>query len=273
MEQTGLAAVCQSAEKKLNFFQSQGRYFVYACMAGCFCSLGMALAYAMGGSFYASEALRGAYKLILGSTFTLSFTMIIFAGAELFTGNVFVFTVSVLSKKTAPAASVQLVAFCYLANILGAAVMGAVVAATGLLQGSMGDLLVTSAMTKMTLPFFQAFFRGVLCNTLVCLGIWCVTKMKSETAKLIVLLWVVLGFAGPGYEHSIANAGIFTMAMLAPQAGGAGLSLAAGLAGALRNLVPVTLGNLVGGGLCVGWVYWFAGSGKITKPEDDLPSL
>jgi len=267
MEQTGLETVCQSAEKKLSFFKSKRRYFVYACMAGCFCSLGMALAYAMAGGFYASPALQGAYKLILGSTFTLSFTMIIFAGAELFTGNVFVFTVSTLSRRTALTDGVKLLVFCYLSNLLGAAVMGSMVAATGLLQGSMGDLLVTSAATKMALPFSQAFFRGVLCNILVCLGIWCVAKLKSETAKLIVLLWVVLGFAGPGYEHSIANAGIFTMALLAPQAGSAGLTLASGLAGTLNNLVPVTLGNLVGGGLFVGWVYWFSGSAKITSQQ------
>lgn len=254
MEQHGLDAMYVSAAKKLNFFKKLPRYFVYACMAGCFCSIGMALAYSLAGGFYASEALHGAYKFVIGATFTLSFTMIIFAGAELFTGNVLVFTIALLGKKVTLVESLRLIVFCYCANLIGASLMGWIVSQTGLLAGEMGSLLVDSAAAKMSLSFAHAFFRGVMCNILVCLGIWCVGKLKSEIAKMIVLFWVVLGFAGPGYEHSIANAGIFTMAMLAPQA-----TEALTLAGACHNLLPVTLGNLLGGAVFVGWVYWFSG--------------
>lgn len=82
---------------------------------------------------------------------------------------------------------------------------------------------------------------------------------------MIMIFWAVVGFVGSGYEHSVANAGMFTMALLAPHTA-AGVSLF----GAVSNLVPVTLGNLAGGALLVGWVYWFSGRGE-TKPEDSLP--
>lgn len=234
-------------------------------MAGGFCTLGMALAYSLGAEFSASVALRGASKLIVASAFTFALAMIVFAGAELFTGNVFVMTVSTLCGRTKPAPACSLLAFCYLANIFGAAVFGTLIWATGLLDGPMGEFLVNAAAVKMSIPFWQAFFRGVLCNTLICLGVWSASKAKSETAKLIMIFWAVLGFVGSGYEHSIANSGLFTMALLAPQSA-QGVSLL----GAVNNLVPVTLGNLAGGALLVGWVYWFSGRGE-AKPDDSLP--
>jgi nitrite transporter NirC len=80
------------------------------------------------------------------------------------------------------------------------------------------------------------------------------TKARSETAKLVIIVWVVAGFVTPGYEHSIANAGIFTMASMSP--GGLEATMTAAV---WNNLVPVTLGNLTGGALLVGAPYWFAG--------------
>lgn len=259
MDQTGLDGVCLSAEKKLKLFGRLPRYFVYACMAGCFCSLGMALAYTVGGELYQYEALRGLYKLMMGVTFTLSFTMIVFAGAELFTGNMLVMTMGVLNRKVTGAQALRLLVFCYFSNLLGAAAMGLLVASTGLLASPAGALLVSSAAAKTEIAFFPALTRGVLCNMLVCLGIWCSTKVKSETARLILLVWAVLGFVAPGYEHSIANAGIFTMAAAAAES--VAMPGAITLSGVVRNMLPVTLGNILGGGL-VGWIYWFAGREK-----------
>lgn len=266
MEREGIKTVCDSAIKKLDFYNQKTKYFVYACMAGGFCAIGMALAYTLGADFYANETLRGAYRLIIAFAFTFALTMIVFAGAELFTGNVFVMTVCALSGRAKLSRACSLLAFCYLANIAGAAAFGALIWATGLLGGSTGEFLVDAAAGKMALPFWQAFFRGALCNMLICLGTWSSTKAKSETAKMIVIFWAVFGFVGSGYEHSVANAGLFTMALLAPH-------IASGVSflGAINNLVPVTLGNLVGGALLVGWVYWFSGRGE-TKPVDSLPT-
>lgn len=266
MEHEGIGIVCGSARKKLDFYRNKPQYFVYACMAGGFCAIGMALAYALGAEFSASEALRGASRLVVASAFTFALTMIVFAGAELFTGNVFVLTVSVLCGDTKFSRACSLLAFCYFANFVGAALFGMMIWATGLLGGPMGASLVNSATVKMALPFWPAFFRGTLCNALICLGTWSGSKVKSETAKMILYFWVVLAFVGTGYEHSIANAGLFTMALLAPQT-----TPDVSLYGAVCNLIPVTLGNLAGGALLVGWTYWFSGRGK-TEPEDLLPA-
>ena len=81
--------------------------------------------------------------------------------------------------------------------------------------------------------------------------------MKSEVAQMLMLVWVVVGFVTTGYEHSIANTALFTMAFLAPQTTGA-----ISLSGAISNLVPVTIGNMIGGSLFVGVVYWYSGRAK-----------
>lgn len=244
------------ATEKMKFSQNIYSYFIYSMMAGACCALGMALAYSVGGQFYFSEGLYGAYTLVMGIAFVLSFTLIIFCGAELFTGNMVVMTVGVCEKTVFSREAVRLLAFCYLGNVLGAILFGAIFGWTGLLSGYTGDLLVRSCTMKMALPFAPAFFRGILCNMLICMGIWAVAKLKSEVAKMLILIWVVVGFVASGYEHSIANTALFTMAFIAPQT-----TTEISLYGAISNLIPVTLGNMVGGSLFVGLVYWYSEKG------------
>ena len=256
MEHDGVNAACDAALKKINFSKYRARYFVYAAMAGCFCSMGMALAFSVSAGFYSSEALRGAHTFMLGAMFTLSFTLITFAGAELFTGNVLVMTMAFLQRKIKFSECAGLLAYCYLANICGAAFMGLIISLTGVLAGQTGDMLVFMAREKAALSLMHGFFRGVMCNMMVCLGTWCVLKLKSESAKLIILFWCVLGFVALGYEHSIANAGIFTMAALCNTGSPIGYQ------GIILNMLPVTLGNLAGGSVFVALVYWFSGGGQ-----------
>ena len=254
MEQTGINAACEAALKKLAFFKYRARYFVYSGLAGCFCAMGMALACSVAAGVYSSEAIRGMYKFMLAFMFTLSFTMIIFAGSELFTGNVLVMTIASLQKKIKFSQGLRLLAFCYFANISGGFLMSIVIAQTGILTGQTGEMVVSLAGEKAALSFAQAFFRGVMCNTMVCLGTWCVLKLKSESAKLIILFWAVTGFVALGYEHSIANAALFTMAAFAESA-----SEMNNWQGVFFNMLSCTLGNIAGGSLFVGFVYWFSG--------------
>lgn len=256
MEQEGLRYVAQAAATKMAFFRHRWEYVVYSMIAGAFCSIGMAFAYSVGAAVYANPASQEMYRLAIGIAFSLSFTLITFAGCELFTSNVFVMSIGALSRSVRTRDAAGLLFLCYLANLFGAAFMALVFAATGLLDGPTGQLLVKSSAAKASLAFIPAFFRGVLCNILVCLGYWAMSKAKSEAAKLIIIVWVVAGFVTPGYEHSIANAGIFTMALAAPYGASApGLQLD-GIAG---NLIPVTLGNFVGGAFLVALPYWVSG--------------
>lgn len=254
MEEKGLSLVAASATKKVAYSKNIPQYFIYSAMAGACCALGMALAYSVGSSFYFNSATTGMYSLIMGITFALSFTLIVFSGAELFTGNMMTMTIGTLTRSITIKQALTLSVFCYFANICGAIFFGWLFGATGLLEGKVGQFLVTSCEKKMALPFSQALTRGILCNMLICMGTWATIKLKSEAAQMIVLVWVVLGFVATGYEHSIANTALFTMSFLAPQT-----TSSISLAGAFSNLLPVTLGNIIGGSLFVGFVYWYSG--------------
>jgi nitrite transporter NirC len=254
LEEKGLSLVAASATKKVAYSKNIPQYFIYSAMAGACCALGMALAYSVGSSFYFNSATTGMYSLIMGITFALSFTLIVFSGAELFTGNMMTMTIGTLTRSITIKQALTLSVFCYFANICGAIFFGWLFGATGLLEGKVGQFLVTSCEKKMALPFSQALTRGILCNMLICMGTWATIKLKSEAAQMIVLVWVVLGFVATGYEHSIANTALFTMSFLAPQT-----TSSISLAGAFSNLLPVTLGNIIGGSLFVGFVYWYSG--------------
>jgi len=253
MDQEALVNVARSAAQKVVFWRHTWQFVIYSAIAGAFCSIGMAFAYSVGAEFYFTPSLREFYKLGIGIAFSLSFTLIIFAGSELFTSNVFVMTTGLLCRSVSFREAVGVLALCYVSNLAGAAFMASVFAMTGLLDGHTGELLVTSTVIKMKLPFVQALFRGIMCNILVCLGHWAMSKAKSEVAKLIIIIWVVAGFVTPGYEHSIANAGIFTMAFSAPMASSELI-----VSGIWTNLIPVSIGNLLGGAVFVAAPYWLA---------------
>lgn len=257
MEREGLACVAEAAARKVRFWKYRGKFVVYSMIAGAFCSIGMAFAYTVGAEFYFTPSLREFYKLGIGIAFALSFTLITFAGCELFTSNVFVMTMGLLCRSVRGRDAAGLLMLCYFSNLAGAALMASIFAMTGLLQGPLGELVVSSTVGKMGIPFTQALFRGIMCNILVCLGYWAMAKTKSDVAKLIIIIWVVAGFVTPGYEHSIANAGIFTMAFSAPAA-----TPELSVSGIWSNLIPVTLGNLVGGAFFVGVPYWISGRGE-----------
>ena len=251
MDQIGIDNIILSCMNKNNFSKKPTKYALYSIMAGCFCSIGMAFAYSAGAVFYDSASVYTLYKLAIGITFALAFTLIIFAGSELFTGNVFTMSMGVMAKKARVFSAIRVCTFCYIFNLIGAAAMGIIIAYSGSLDGTSGVLMIESCLVKTTLPFTKALLKGFMCNILISLGIWMMAKMKSDVAKMIAIIWVVSGFVTPGYEHSIANSGLFAMTSV----------LSTGqitLSGIVANLLPVTLGNILGG-LFIAFVYWFGG--------------
>ena len=263
MERAGVAAVSESARRKAAFFTaSLPRYFVYAMMAGVFCGLGMILAYSAGGALDFYESTRGLARIVFGVSFALSFTLIVYAGSELFTGNVMVMTIGALDRAVRPGTALRMLLAAYLANLCGATLVSLLIGSSGLLDGEMvGDYIVANAAAKMALPFWQALARGVLCNMLVCLATWAAAKLASEPARMLLLAWCVYGFSTSGFEHSIANMALFVMAFRSPLR-----TAEITLGGYLQNLVPVTLGNLIGGGLIVGLAYFFVGGRGEKRP-------
>jgi formate/nitrite transporter len=211
----------------------------------------------------------GAGKLVTGAVFTVGLMLVVLAGAELFTGNSLM-SIGLFNGVISVWGLLRNWVVVYSCNFLGSVTLAYFMNASGLwhLNGSkVGLSVVNIAMGKVSLTFTEALVRGVLCNWIVCLAIWIATGAQEAAGKILGIFFPIMLFVSSGFEHSIANmyyipAGIFAAAD--PKvAAVAGFPAAASSPSVLgwgsfitKNLVPVTLGNLIGGVLFVGLVYW-----------------
>ncbi|MFC0557563.1 formate/nitrite transporter family protein [Halalkalibacter alkalisediminis] len=237
---------------------SRSRFLISAALAGAYIGLAVVLSFSLGGLF--SELSPPLAPLLVGLSFGVALVLILFAGAELFTGNNMVFTVSTLSGVTTWKESIQNWAWCYLGNFLGASLFCILILLSGVFSNIANDhFLMVVASNKMSLGTSELFFRGILCNWLVCLAIWCTLRTKNDAAKIMMILWILLTFIVSGYEHSIANMAILGLALIHPSPD------SVTLAGYVSNILPVTLGNIVGGTIFVGGVYWFISPERVKE--------
>ena len=238
MYQEEFAAVGKASVGKINFLRRNPLGYVLASMlAGIYVGFGILLIFSIGGQ------LSGApyTKLIMGISFGIALSLVILAGAELFTGNNFVMAGGMLQKKVTLQQSAKLWVVCYAGNWMGAIAVATAFVATGLgNEPQVGSFIVTAAAGKMTAGIITLFFRGVLCNILVCLAVWCGFRCESEAGKLIMIFWCLFAFITTGFEHSIANMTLFTSALWLDKTGAITLS------GYAYNLFFVTLGNMAG---------------------------
>ena len=194
-----------------------------------------------------------ARQVLGGGVFCLGLIMVVIAGAELFTGN----NLLVMARAQGLITTGQvlrnwtIVLFGNLVGAAGLAVLVYLADHATLNDGRVGQAYLSIAAGKASLPFWTAFFKGVLCNALVCLAIWMSMAGRGVFDKVIVLLFPISAFIAAGFEHSVANLYFFSMALLLDQGRDAALAL-----GMARNLVAVVLGNVVGGGVLVGMVYY-----------------
>jgi formate/nitrite transporter len=253
------------AEKKsgLDFF----RMFVLAILAGVFIALGA--------EFYTlvvhdSGLAFGLNSLIGGLVFCLGLILVVIAGAELFTGNTLVVMGFIEGKVNAR----QLLkgwGIVYLGNFVGALVMVLLMYYTeqwGFHDAMVGGKALLIANTKVNMSFLEAFVRGILCNVLVCLAIWLAFSGRSTVDKILAVIFPITAFVASGFEHSVANMYFIPMGIalrgqpdvLVAAQGMVGQPIMLGnltIAGFLvKNLIPVTLGNIIGGSLLVGVIYW-----------------
>lgn len=251
MFKSEMQKLAEVSEKKIAFMQrSPWGYLLLSALAGVYLGFGITLIFSVSGPI--AQAGGGAYlKLIMGSCFGIALSLVIFAGSELFTGNNMVFAVSHLEKRVGVLPIVVLFTMCFAGNFMGSAFLAWLVVSGGSLTESSNELILNVAAMKMGLGAREAFIRGILCNWLVCLAVWISTRTQSDSAKLIMVFWCLFAFIGSGFEHSIANQTLLSMAMFLPH--GPEISLA----GFAHNQFFVTLGNMVGGGAFVGMVYWF----------------
>jgi formate/nitrite transporter len=210
----------------------------------------------------------GAARVLGGFVFSLGLILVVIGGAELFTGNALM-VMALAARRINLTEMLRAWAVIYLGNLAGAIGTAALVFLAGQYKfggGALGAVYLAIGDTKGALPIVDAFFLGILCNVLVCLAVWLTLGAHSTTDKVLAILFPIAAFVAAGFEHSVANMFFLPLALTiqwwAPDSfwqlqglSAAGLTL--DVAAALRNLVVVTLGNIVGGGVLVGAVYWF----------------
>ncbi|MBQ0713199.1 MAG: formate/nitrite transporter family protein [Porticoccus sp.] len=234
-----------------------------AILAGAFISFG-ALLYTF--IIHDSSFGLGLTRLAGGLGFCLGLILVVVAGAELFTGNNLM-TIACVSRRISLAKLLRNWALVFLGNLLGALGTVVLISISNYWlanDGRVGEVTVLIANSKVNLGFAEAFARGVLCNVLVCLAIWLCFAGHSVTDKILAIVFPITAFVALGFEHSVANmyfipAGMMALGdpvVLAAIPEGTDLSNLNIWDFLVNNLLPVTLGNMVGGGILVGVVYW-----------------
>ena len=240
-----------AAKNKIDYMNSSpAGYLVLSALAGIYVGFGIILIFSIGGPIHAGG---GAFlTLIMGASFGVALSLVIFAGSELFTGSNMILTIGKLQKKTSTGMVMKSWTLCYLGNLLGSVFLAWLMIQGGSLAESSRLLILKVTAMKMNLGAWELFVRGILCNWLVCLAVWMGVKMKSEIGKLTMIFWCLFAFISSGFEHCVANMTLLSMGLFLPH--GAEVSLT----GLGYNLTWVTLGNIVGGALFVGMAYWYA---------------
>lgn len=248
--QAGVAA----ALKKLHLLHNRpAAYFVSSALAGMFVGFGVLLAFTIGGLL---QGFAGT-KIIMGLSFGIALSLVVMAGSELFTGNNLIMALGIFQKKVTVRDAALLWGFCWLGNLVGSAITAVLFSFSGLCTGPVAQFIAQSAATKMSLPISELIIRGIFCNILVCLAVWCSTRLKSESGKLIMIFWCLFAFITTGFEHSVANMTLLVIALIHP------MEQAVSIGGYFYNLFFVTLGNMLGGILFVALPYAFiAGRGE-----------
>ncbi len=232
-------------------------FFIGAMMAGVYVGFGILLIFVVG-----NDAPQDYRKLLMGVSFGIALTLVVFAGSELFTGHTMYMSIGWLQKTTNFRDTVNVWSVVWIGNLLGSAGLAAIFVAGGAagLVSDSSSFLNEVASAKMNAPALELFARAILCNWLVCLSLWAAGRKISDSSKLIIIFWCLFAFIASGFEHSVANMTLFTVSLLGEHPD------TVTLAGMFYNLLWVTLGNLVAGGLFMGLGYWLYSGANKEKP-------
>ena len=257
MEHETIATMAAAARAKAGLLRHAPRqYLVLSALAGAYVGLGIVLIFAIGAPLQAAGS--GATKAVMGASFGVALTLVIFAGSELFTGNNLVMTVGALSRTVSAGALAKVWALSFIGNLAGSALLALATAASGVLgKAPAKEFVLGIVAAKMSAPALDLFFRGVLCNMLVCLAVWMGMRAKDETARLVLIFWCLFAFIGAGFEHSVANMTLLALGLFLPHD-----PALVSWAGFARNLLLVTMGNVVGGALLIALPYWYVAQGQ-----------
>jgi nitrite transporter NirC len=249
-----IEAIAEQAAKKLAAQrQSLFAHLVRSMLAGMYVGVSIALIFTIGGTL--ATAAPFVVRLVMGVCFGCALNYVVFAGAELFTGSNLVLTLGVLIGKARIGDLLSNWVWTWLGNLAGSMLLAWMVVQTGLFDNSgptqgVYAFVQNIVAVKMNLPPMQLFWRAVLANWLVCLGVWMAARIQSEAARILMIWWCMFTFITCGFEHSIANMFGLLLGLLVPH------SESISWAGYWYNLGLATLGNIVGGAVFVAGMYW-----------------
>jgi formate transporter FocA len=244
--------------------------FMLAVLAGGFIALGAIFATTVTAGTGGSLS-YGITRLLGGLVFCLGLILVVIAGAELFTGNNLI-VMAWASRKVSTRKLLRNWGIVYTGNLAGSLLTALLVALSGQYQfggGAVGVNALNIAAAKVNLGFTQALILGILCNALVCLAVWLTLSARSVTDKILAVLFPITAFVAAGFEHSVANMYFIPVALMIEAWAPASFWRLTGIDPfgsewarlnwgdfLFRNLLPVTIGNIIGGALMVGAVYW-----------------
>lgn len=224
-------------------------FLVSSAMAGAYVGIGIILIFGLG------QAIDPTWRsLVMGTSFGIALTLVVFAGSDLFTGHTLFMTLGLLRGAVGPASLARTWVFSWVGNLLGAALLAYIfkLGGGGAILKDGADLIYNVSAAKMNAPAIQLVARAALCNWLVCLALWTSARTTSDAAKCILIFWCLFAFIASGFEHSVANMTVFSIALLGhPPA-------TVTIGGMAYNLLFVTIGNVIGGAGFVGLGYWLA---------------
>lgn len=216
-----------------------GKFFLRAILAGFFIVVATILSNVTAAVLYPTFPQWG--KVLGSALFSIAIILIVFVGGELFTGNNMTMAMGAYESVCTWKDVLKVWVISYIGNFVGAFILSAVFVGSGSSRQLLIDYYNSFIQAKLLASPMQLFLRGVLCNFMVCLAVLTNTRMKSESGKLVVMFCTIMAFVISGFEHCVANMGTFSIAYML--FGGLDLFLVA------KNMVFVTLGNIVGGAL------------------------
>lgn len=259
MTRVDIETIAAAGTAKLKYSRAQPmRYFARSAMAGAFIMVGSVFSTLASAWFYADQL--GVAKLLGAVSFSTALILIVLLGGELFTGTNFVMGISLYENKVSILGALRIWVFSYIGNFIGIFLLALIIVGSSASRELFSAYLAVIVPGKLTGTWYALLLKGIMCNFLVCMGVYAGLKLKSEAGKCIAILAVITTFVLAGFEHSVANMATFSLyTLLVPDPDFGGIAW---------NMIWVTLGNLIGGAVLLGFPVWLSAEPEKTEHKE-----